>query len=55
MATGASLDEGITVEESSIMSHPKYSAGDSGEEMSDEEGTGAFTMLKCTRSVVTLD
>ncbi|KAK6618507.1 Phosphatidylinositol 4-phosphate 5-kinase type-1 alpha [Polyplax serrata] len=39
MATGASLDEGITVEESSIMSHPKYSAGDSGEEMSDEEGT----------------
>lgn len=42
MATGASLDEGITVEESSIVPHPKYSAGDSCDEMSDEEGIHLF-------------
>lgn len=39
MATGASLDEGITVEESSMVSHSKYAAGDSEDEDSDEEGT----------------
>ena len=42
MATGASLDEGITVEDNSIIPHSKYIAGDIGEDISDEEGIYSF-------------